>query len=135
MSLDPIADVTIDTLLSQAALKLREGYRWVTMTCLAAGEGGYDILYHFDKAYQLSTLRLHLAPGQELPSISGLCFCAVLAENEIKDFFGLTLQGLAIDFKGRLLLSEDAPKAPLSKPCGIGLDVRDKTKPGKGESS
>ena len=127
MSLNQLSEVTVDSVLSQVAIKQQQGCRFVTMTCLSAGDG-HDILYHFDKEYQLSTLRLHLGPGQELISISGLYFAALLAENEIQDFFGLCIRGLAIDFKGRLLLTEDAPRAPLAKRCGIGVEVREKDK-------
>jgi ech hydrogenase subunit D len=134
MSLDQVTDVAAEALLSQVSMKQQQGCRFVTMTCLCAGDG-HDVLYHFDKDYQLSSLRLHVAAGQDVPSITGLFLAAVLAENEIKDMFGLSIQGLAIDFKGRLLLTDDAPKTPLDKKCGIGLDVRTKPQPGKGESA
>ena len=137
MSQLTITPVTAETLISQVANKLQQGCRFVTMTCLSA-EGGCDILYHFDKNYQLSSLRLHVVEGDSVPSITGQYLAAVLAENEIRDFFGLSFQGIAIDFKGRLLLTEDAPRTPLSKNYGIGVDVvRDKPQPqpGKGASA
>ena len=131
MSLDQVTEVTLDTLLSQVALKLQQGCRFVTTTCLDTGDG-HDLLYHFDKAYQLSNLRLRVPAGQVVSSISGLCFAALLVENEIKDLFGLSFSGLAIDFQGRLLLTADAPKAPLSKSYGIGVEVVKQAQPGKG---
>ena len=131
MSLGPVQNVTIETLVAQAAQKFHDGHRFVTMTCLDTG-AGHEILYHFDKDYQLSNLRVPVAPGQRVPSISGLCFAALIIENEIQDFFGLSFEGLAVDFKGRLLLTENAPQKPMNKSVGMGLDVRDVSKAPKG---
>lgn len=107
-------DITRETLLTEVASKLPMGYRFVTMTCVDAGEA-FDILYHFDKNYELLNLRLRLAKGESLPSVSGLVFAAVLVENEIKDLFGIDVTGLAIDYQGHFILAEGAPKAPLLK--------------------
>ena len=37
-----------------------------------------------------------------------------------------------MDFKGRLLLTENAPQKPMNKSVGMGLDVRDVSKAPKG---
>jgi ech hydrogenase subunit D len=100
-----------------------QGHRLVTITCLDAGDA-HEVLYHFDKDYVLTTLRLLLPRGQPLPSISNLFFAAALVENEIQDLFGIPVTGLAIDYQGRFLLAEAAPRAPLNKSCGMGVDVR-----------
>jgi NADH:ubiquinone oxidoreductase subunit C len=119
-----ITDVTADTLLSQVALKKLDGCRFVTATCLNTANG-FEILYHFDKGYQLSSLRLAVTQDQVLPSITSIYLAAVLIENEIKDFFGISFAGLAIDFQGRLLLTETAPRTPMKKQVpGIGVDAR-----------
>lgn len=107
-------DITSDALLTEVASKLPMGYRFVTMTCVDNGEA-FDILYHFDKNYELLNLRLRLPKGASLPSISGLVFAAVLVENEIKDLFGIDVTGLAIDYQGHFILAEGAPTAPLLK--------------------
>jgi membrane-associated HD superfamily phosphohydrolase len=65
--------------------------------------------------YQLTTLRLSLLKGQKLPSISDIIFAAVIVENEMKDLFGIQIKGLALDYEGRLVLSENAPASPLLK--------------------
>ena len=66
-----------------------------------------------------------------MPSISNLFFAAVLVENEIQDLFGIVIKDLAIDFKGRFILSDGAPVAPLNKGhIGIGLEIRDTTRSG-----
>ena len=135
MSQDKIIDVNLDTLLSQAAIRKLEGCRFVTATCLNAADG-FEILYHFDKNYQLTTLRLHVGPDQVVPSITGTYLAAVLIENEIKDFFGISFVGLATDFQGRLLLTESAPRTPMKKQVpGIGVDARDVTGKTQGASA
>jgi ech hydrogenase subunit D len=102
-----------------------KGYRLVTLTCSALGDA-HDVLYHFDKDYELRHLRVRIPRGETLPSITGLFFAAVLVENEIQDLFGLTVTGMVVDFKGRFLLSEGAPVAPLNKNVGMGVDIRAK---------
>ena len=109
-----VTEVTVAGLLGAVAVKPALGCRFVTMTCTDLGEA-HDILYHFDKNYVLENLRLRLPKGQALPSISKIYFAAALVENEIKDLFGIPVQGLAIDFEGRFLLSEGAPAAPFNK--------------------
>lgn len=104
----------------------RQGYRLVTMTCTDLGDA-HDILYHFDKQYELQHLRLRIPRGDTLPSITELFFAAVLVENEIQDLFGLTVTNMVVDFKGRFILSEGAPVAPLNKRVGMGVDIREKT--------
>lgn len=103
----------------------RQGYRLVTLTCTDLGDA-HDVLYHFDKQYELQHLRLRIPHGDTLPSITELFFSAVLVENEIQDLFGLTVNGMVVDFKGRFLLSEGAPLAPLNKRVGMGVDIRAK---------
>jgi ech hydrogenase subunit D len=107
-------EITRDTLLNEIAAMLPQGYRFVTITCIDAGES-FEILYHFDKDYQLTTLRLMLLKGQKLPSISDIIFAAVIVENEMKDLFGIQIKGLALDYEGTLVLAEGGPKAPLTK--------------------
>jgi NADH:ubiquinone oxidoreductase subunit C len=114
--LSDLTEVTTGNLLSAVAAKHALGYRFVTMTCTDLGEA-HDVLYHFDLNYRLETLRLRLAKGEALQSISKIYFAAVLVENEIKDLFGINVQGLAIDYEGRFLLSEGAPTAPFNQPA------------------
>ena len=126
--LENTINVTSDTLLHEAAVRVGVGQRcrFVTLTCLDLG-GEHEILYHFDRDYRLTNLRLVLPKGQPLPSITSVCPAAVIVENELQDLFGITVAGLAIDYGGRLLLAENAPAAPLNKPrladSGAKIDV------------
>ena len=118
-----VTEVTPLNLHAEVFALRRKGYRFVTMTCSDLGDG-FDVLYHFDLNYELCHLRLRLPLSEPLPSISDVFFAAVLIENEIKDMFGIDVQGMAIDYKGRFLLAEDAPKAPLLKALGVPIDAR-----------
>jgi ech hydrogenase subunit D len=110
----------------------RQGYRLVTITCTDLGDA-HDLLYHFDKNYELQHLRLRIPRGETLPSITELFFAAVLVENEIQDLFGLTVTGMVVDYKGRFLLSEGAPVAPLNKRVGVGVEIREMPSTGTGD--
>ncbi|AKB50101.1 Energy-conserving hydrogenase (ferredoxin), subunit D [Methanosarcina barkeri str. Wiesmoor] len=102
-----------DELLKTVEGLKNDGYRNVTMICLKANEG-HEFIYVFEKDYQLKNLRYFLKPGEKPKSISGIYLCALLIENEYQDLFGLTFEGLAIDYKGHLYLTPNSPKAPLA---------------------
>jgi ech hydrogenase subunit D len=122
-------EITLSDLQAEVGLRLHQGYRFVTMTCCDTGDG-HDIFYHFDKDYDLQNLRLKLPKGHTLPSVSGIFFAAALAENEIRDLFGVTVTGLVIDYAGKFMLSEGAPEAPLSKGAGAAPADSDPAKGG-----
>ena len=116
--LENTIDITTASLLNEVSARLPQGYRFVTVTCLDGGDH-HEIYYHFDKDYQLCNLRLLLTKGQPLPSISRVYFAAVLVENELQDLFGIKVADMVIDYGGRLLLTEDAPQAPLNKSVSV----------------
>lgn len=89
-----------------------DGYRYATMICLKKDDG-HELLYILDKDYKLKNLRYFVKPGEKPKSVSGIYLCALLIENEYQDLFGLTFEGLAIDYKGHLYLTPNSPKAPL----------------------
>jgi ech hydrogenase subunit D len=109
---EAILPVQADALVGETAKLKVQGYRLVTLSCTELDETTIDILYHFDKDLELKHLRLTARKGEPVPSISPVYFAALLVENEIQDFFGLTFDGLAVDFKGMLYLEEEAVKTP-----------------------
>jgi ech hydrogenase subunit D len=129
--LTDVSEIMVYELQNQVAAIHQQGYRFVTMTCLDRGET-HEILYHFDKQYQMKHLRVQFRKGAPVPSISSQYFAAVLIENEIKDMFGVNFTGLAIDYQGKFLLAEDAPKTPLNKTVP-GVSVQIQAKPAGGE--
>lgn len=101
--------------------------RFVTATCLDLGEA-FEVIYHFDDAnYQLVNLRIKVGKDEEVPSISGITLAAALIENEMREFFGIKIVDIAIDFKNRMLLSEESPATPLLKQ-GSGCEKREEKK-------
>ena len=112
--------LTSENQLEKIGALLHQGYRFVTMTVVDNGEM-FDIYYHFDLDYELMTYKLELKKGDTLPSISGVCFAAVVVENEIQDLFGITITGLAIDYEKHFLLAPDAPAQPFCRVPGVGV--------------
>jgi|SRR5659263_614471 ech hydrogenase subunit D len=90
-----------------------DGYRYATMICLKKDDG-HELIYVLDKDYKLKNLRYFVKPGEKPKSVSGIYLCALLIENEYQDLFGLTFEGLAIDYKGHLYLTPNSPKTPLA---------------------
>lgn len=122
-----VTEVSAEILLEKSRMLLEKGYRFVTISCTSLADR-FELVYHFDKNYNLEHLRLKLAAGESLPSISRVCFPAVVIENEIKDMFGVEITGMILDFGGLFLLSDSAPKAPQSVLKSASFDVRIKEK-------
>jgi ech hydrogenase subunit D len=89
-------------LLAEVGRLKDEGYRLITLTSVELDETNMEILYHFDRGLALKHLRVPVAKGGTLPSVSGLLFSAFLVENEIRDQFALTFEGLVLDYQGKL---------------------------------
>jgi len=117
--------VTMDALRGQTQKMFEDGYRFLTMSCVDLGEGGFDLLYHFDKDLSLVNYRLTVEKGVAVPSVSPIYFCALLIENEIRDQFGVTFDGVVLDFGGTLYLEEDVRTAPFCK-----MSITEKKKEG-----
>ncbi len=115
-------ELTLDNLLEKVASMPLRGYRFVTMTAVDA-RTHFDIYYHFDHNYELHTMHLKLDYDVTVPSISGICFAALLVENEIQDLFGITFTDLAIDYQHHFLLAEDAPVKPFCQVPGVGVSA------------
>ncbi|MGE5397328.1 MAG: NADH-quinone oxidoreductase subunit C [Chitinophagales bacterium] len=84
----------------------------MTLTCIDCIDH-FELIYSFDHDMELTNLRAKAEKEQPFPSISEIYFCAFLAENEIQDQFGLKFEGLSPDFEGLMILSKDAPRAPM----------------------
>lgn len=113
-------DLTLENQQEKIGALLLRSYRFVTMTVVDRGET-FEIFYHFDLNYDLVSCRLILEKGKELPSVSGICFAAVIVENEIQDLFGITITGLAIDYEKHFILAPNAPAAPFCRVPGVGV--------------
>jgi ech hydrogenase subunit D len=91
-----------EQLLQRVGELRRQGYRLVQVSATRLPDQ-LELTYSFDLEYRLVNLRLQLAAsGPRVTSISSIYWCAFLYENEIHDLFGLQVDGLAVDFHGKL---------------------------------
>jgi NADH:ubiquinone oxidoreductase subunit C len=111
--IENMVDITNDQLLGEVQKMKYDGYRFVTSTCVDNGDGTIDVIYHFDRNYQMKHLKLKVAKDEEIDSISKIYFCSILVENEMSELFGLKITGMAVDYGGHMLLSDDAPENPM----------------------
>jgi len=102
--------ITPEEIVPEAQAKFDAGCRLVTLTALMADEQHVELLYHYDKANDMTHLRVKIRKDLPIPSISGVYFCALLIENEIQDLFDVRFDGLALDFKRTLLLTDETKK-------------------------
>lgn len=110
--LQNLVEIEADQLLNVTHEMQDTGYRFVTLTCVTLSENMVDITYHFDKNYEMKNYRIKVDRNTEVPSISGIFFSALLAENEISELFGVKVKDMVIDYNGRLLLNEESPESP-----------------------
>ena len=98
----PILAVTPGSLVEEVKRRFEQGWRLVQIGVTALGEL-IEVNYSFDRDLRFENLRLQLpVTAPRLPSVSGIYWCAFLYENEIHDLFGITFEGLALNFKGSL---------------------------------
>ncbi|MDP3050122.1 MAG: NADH-quinone oxidoreductase subunit C [Eubacteriales bacterium] len=109
------AFISPGALLKEVELLASEGVRFTTMVCLDVDQE-FEIIYLFQRlTLDMVRIRVRISKDEELPSISSILLGAVLMENEIKEFFGVRITNLAIDFQCRMLLSAKSPQTPLLK--------------------
>ncbi|MEG6614257.1 NADH-quinone oxidoreductase subunit C [Pseudoclostridium thermosuccinogenes] len=113
--MENIVEIPKEQLIGTVQKMMSEGYRFVTATCVDNGNETLDVIYHFDKEYELINCRLTVGKDEEIPSISKIYFGAFLVENEMKELFGLKITDIVIDYGGHLLLSDDELDAPMAK--------------------
>lgn len=96
----PIISVNTTTLLEKAQDYFNNNYRLIQIGCTKTNEI-FELNYSFSKDMSFVNLRLNLKECQEVPSISGIYLCAFIYENEASDLFGIKINGIAIDYKGK----------------------------------
>lgn len=117
--------ISIDEVKTIARANFEAGYRFITLTVVNLGDGNLDIIYHFDKNLEMRHYRLTVPTNSVVPSISDIYFCAMLVENEARDHYGITWEGIVIDFQGHLYLEKEMPPALLRGPsCTISTVSR-----------
>lgn len=95
-------EIGMGELLSKVQTYYDAGYRLVQIGCTGLGDH-YEINYSFDKDFVFENIRITVCDGDTIPSISGVYWGAFIYENEIHDLYGLTVEGMNIDFAGTLI--------------------------------
>jgi hypothetical protein len=110
-------NVTKNELMAVVQDMARKQARFCTASCLDRGDR-FEIIYHFEAelGQDLRHFRMQLNKGEALPSISQVYLCATLIENEIRELFGISVEGTAIDFGGGMISTKDGPLSYLVKP-------------------
>ena len=104
--------VTASELLEKVKVLTAEGYRLGQICATNAGED-IELLYSFDKDYNLLNLKMTVAEGQEVISITNICWPAFIYENEIHDLYGVFFKHSELDYGGHFFkISVPKPWAP-----------------------
>ena len=96
-----ILEIEPTQLLDKVSQFNTDGYRLAQICCTKVPER-LELSYSFDKDYEFVTLRINLVNADTvIPSVSGIYCHGFLYENEIHDLFGIKVDGIAIDYKGK----------------------------------
>lgn len=114
--------ITPDSLIAEVQKLMDNGYRFVIADVFEAGDN-FELIYEFGKDFDITTLRMTVAKGTEIPSISSIYFNALLIENENQDLFGLKYKNLVVDFGGRLYVALDNVEAAPQSMAGIDVSL------------
>ena len=88
-----------EELLDRIRCTFDDGYRLVQIGCTKTDMLQID--YTFDKNYRFLNFRVNIPDeNAQMPSITDIYVCAFTYENEIHDLFGITFDGLTINYKG-----------------------------------
>jgi ech hydrogenase subunit D len=109
----PLLSVDRKELPAKAMELKKEGYRLVQVCCLDTGTA-FEITYSFDKAGVLLNIRATVDKSDAvIPSITASYLASFTYENELQDLFGLKVENLAVDYKGKFYRAASA--APFCK--------------------
>ena len=112
-AIEQFESVDVSSLISKVGDFKAEGYRLVQICGIVLDDDTYEILYSFDKDHKLANLRLDIAIGTEVESITGIYWPAFIYENEIHDLFGVQFNHSALDYKGTFFkVAEETPWKP-----------------------
>lgn len=76
-----------------------DGYRMVQI-CGITKEGHTELLYTFDKDYQMTNQTTDVPFGTSVASITPWYWSAFVYENEVHDLFGVEFTDSKLDYKG-----------------------------------
>lgn len=111
-----IAEIEPGKLLAEVDALRAAGWRLVQVLCIAEPDGA-ELSYSFGLDLEMRSLRLKVAAGASLPSITSLYPGAFLYENEIRDLFGVAIERIRSDWEGKVYDTASGPegRSPFSK--------------------
>lgn len=78
------------------------GARMIQLGCTQDGEV-FELNYSFDIDGVFENIRVCTDGNEVIPSVSNIYLCSFIYENEIHDLYGITFEGIAVDYKGTLI--------------------------------
>jgi ech hydrogenase subunit D len=100
MTDDTFIEIKKEELLGKAEEFHKDGYG-LSMISVSAKDG-FELIYCFEKGYQMINLRFKLAEGEEIESVSPFYPYSYVYENEAKEHFGIKINNIKLDFQGHL---------------------------------
>ncbi|MDD6362261.1 MAG: NADH-quinone oxidoreductase subunit C [Lachnospiraceae bacterium] len=97
-----VKDIPLDRLLDEVTRIHYEDFRLMQICATKVAENRYEILYTFGKGYEWKHVRVTVSHEEKVPSITSIFETAYLYENEIHDLFGIQIEMMNYDFKGKL---------------------------------
>ena len=91
--------VKAEEIIDEAQKLLYDGYH-LMQQCATRTPDGYELVYSFGKALDVTQLKIVLEENQSINSISSVYPCAFLYENEMHDLFGVDIKMISLDYKG-----------------------------------
>ena len=127
MTPQTIIDIGIPDLLGKVREFQAKGLRLAQICCTKLPDK-LELHYSFDLDYAFTSLRLTLLDTEKpVPSVSGIYLQACLYENEIHDLFGIKIEGMAIDFKGKFY--QTAMATPFNPATPVAGEPKGEVKP------
>lgn len=128
----PIEIVAVGDLTAKVKAKRDQGCRLVQIGATHLKEK-IEINYSFDLNGKYSILRVEApALDPKLPSVSHIYWCAFIYENEMHDLFGIQVDNMAVDFKGKFyqmavaqpFVPKPAPAAAAPAPAMVAVAAK-----------
>ena len=113
----PIEIIAVGELTAKVAEKRSQGWRIVQIGATHLKDK-IEINYSFDLDGKYAIMRIEApALNPKVPSISQIYWCAFIYENEMQDLFGIQVDNMAVDFKGKFYkMAVSQPFVPKTAP-------------------
>ena len=91
--------VKAEEIIDEAQGLKHDGFH-LMQQCATRTAEGYELVYSFGKALDVTQVKIILTEDQSINSISSVFPCAFLYENEIHDLFGVDIKMISLDYQG-----------------------------------